>query len=101
MPDRPPTGPDRTGSSSVRPLLLLALALAALPAAAHKLVVFALAEGDRIDGTAYFAGGAKATGARILIQDSDGKTLATLTPTADGRFSYRARSAIDHLDRGR
>lgn len=77
--------------------VLLTLALTSLPVAAHKLQVHAFAEGDRIDGTAYFAGGAKAAGARILVLDAEGKTLAQLTPAEDGRFSYRARMPIDHL----
>ncbi|EXJ15072.1 hypothetical protein [Imhoffiella purpurea] len=78
-------------------LLLLGLALASQPALAHKLQVFAFAEGARIQGSAYFAGGAKATGALIRIQDATGKTLAELTPDAEGRFSYRATQPADLL----
>jgi nickel transport protein len=80
-----------------RALCVATLALISAPALAHKLQVFAFAEGDRIDGTAYFAGGAKSTGARILIQTANGETVATLTPAADGSFSYRARARADHL----
>lgn len=77
-------------------LLTLALALAP-PALAHKLKVFAFAEGDRIQGSAYFVGGAKASGASILIQDDTGQRLATLTPDSEGRFSYRVLQPVDHL----
>lgn len=80
-----------------RLVLPLMLALISLPVAAHKLQVFAFAEGDRIEGTAYFAGGAKAAGARIQIQDTAGQVLAQLTPTEDGQFRYRARTPTDHL----
>ena len=75
------------------PILLLLMPSGAL---AHKLKVFAFVSGDRIEGSAYFAGGAKATGASILIQDVEGNPLATLTPTQDGRFSYRVLQPIDH-----
>ncbi len=91
------TGQHARHPSIQRGVLLLTFALASLPVAAHKLQVFAFAEGDRIEGTAYFAGGAKATGARILIRDAEGRTLAQLTPAHDGSFSYRARTPIDHL----
>ncbi len=75
----------------------LILAFTSLPVAAHKLQVFAFAEGDHIEGTAYFAGGAKASGAQILIQDAVGTTLAELTPDADGRFRYQAQMPTDLL----
>nr|WP_242470868.1 hypothetical protein [Thiocystis violacea] len=71
--------------------------MTAMPALAHKLKVFAFAEGERIQGSAYFAGGAKATGASILIQDADGHPLASLSPDGDGRFSYRALASIEHV----
>jgi len=77
--------------------LLLGLALVSLPVLAHKLQVFAFAEGAQIQGSAYFAGGAKASGARIRIQDTTGKTLAELTPDAEGAFSYQATSPTDHI----
>ena len=97
MPDHLPICPDRTGPSTVRPLLLVALALAALPAAAHKLQVFAFADGARIEGSAYFAGGAKAQGATIKVEDAEGHVLAELTPAPNGGFSYLAQSQVDHL----
>ncbi|MFD2110816.1 hypothetical protein [Thiorhodococcus fuscus] len=77
--------------------LLLGLVLVSLPVLAHKLQVFAFAEGARIQGSAYFAGGAKASGARIRIQDASGKTLAELTPDTKGAFSYQATSPTDHI----
>ncbi len=73
-------------------LLLLAASGLAL---AHKLRVFAAAEGRLVTGSAYFAGGAAATGARVTVQDGRGQTLATLTPDAAGRFSYPAPGPID------
>jgi nickel transport protein len=76
--------------------VLLALLLSAAPALAHKLNVFAAAEGARIEGSAYFAGGGKATGARILVTDAAGAVLAELEPAADGSFSYRASAPVEH-----
>ncbi len=97
MPDHLPIRPERTRRLAVRRLLLVALALAALPASAHKLQVFAFAEGARIQGSAYFAGGAKAQGATIKMEDAEGHVLAELTPGPDGSFSYTAQARMDHV----
>lgn len=72
------------------------LLLVSLPAQAHKLKVFATAEGDRIAGEAYFVGGVKATGARIVIADGNGQVLASLVPDAEGRFSYQVSRRMDY-----
>lgn len=82
-----------------RPLvvaLVLAL-LASGPAAGHKLKVFAAAEGARIRGSAYFAGGAGAGGARIEVRDAQGQVLAELAPDPQGGFSYTATAPLDHV----
>ncbi len=63
--------------------------LLSLPVSAHKLKVFATAEGDRIRGQAYFVGGAPAGGATVRITDGEGRELARLQPDAGGEFSYR------------
>jgi nickel transport protein len=65
-------------------------------ALAHQLRVFAFADGARITGSAYFAGGGAATGARIEVRDDSGALLAELTPDATGHFAYLAQAAIDH-----
>jgi nickel transport protein len=64
---------------------------------AHKFKVFASAAGDRIEGTAYFAGGSPAAGATVLIQDGQGRVLATLSPGEDGSFSYQALASVEHI----
>jgi len=71
--------------------------LGAGPALAHKLKVFALVDGDHIAGSAYFVGGAKASGATITVTDADGNELARLVPDADGTFRYKPRDRIDHV----
>ena len=75
---------------------LLLLALMSQPALAHKLKVFAQAEGDWIRGRAYFVGGSGAGGARVEVQDSEGRVLAELTPADDGSFAYRALAPVEH-----
>lgn len=86
----------------IRPLrdlaagLLFALLLVAAPSSAHKLRVFAAAEGARIQGSTYFAGGGKAAGARVRITDASDRVLAELEAGADGTFSYRARAPVVH-----
>jgi nickel transport protein len=66
-------------------------------ALAHKLQVFAFAEGNRILGSTYFAGGGVASGARIEVRDLGGSLLAELVPDREGTFVYVAQDPIDHL----
>ena len=75
---------------------LLAFAFVGPPAAAHKLEVFAFADGSRIEGQVYIAGGVRAPGARIIVRDAAGRTLTEISPAADGSFSFAAQAAVDH-----
>ncbi|MGD8908438.1 MAG: hypothetical protein PVI92_03755 [Chromatiales bacterium] len=83
--------------------ILLGL-LISLPLSAHKLKVFAAAEGGKIVGRAYFVGGAGASGAVIHIIADDGRELARLEPDREGNFDYRIerpmtyRVVADSLD---
>ncbi len=81
-------------SRAVLALLLLSMSGTVL---AHKLQVFASADGARIEGSAYFGGGGAAPGAQISILDADGKTLAEPVPDAQGRFSFQAQAPVDHV----
>ena len=85
--------------SSLRRSLLLALtlSLATGTAPAHSLRVFAFADGNRISGSAYFAGGGAASGARIRVLDDKGGGLAELEPDEEGGFSYQALAPVDHV----
>lgn len=74
-------------------ILFLALAF---PAEAHKLKVFATAEGAAIIGSAYFAGGGKAMGAEGSLQAPDGTQEARFTTAEDGSFRVQARAGADH-----
>lgn len=66
-------------------------------AQAHKLKVFAFADGARIDGSAYFTGGSGAVGARFRVEDGEGNVLAEFEPAGDGSFSYMAEGVFDHV----
>jgi nickel transport protein len=83
--------------------MLLGL-LVSLPLSAHKLKVFASAEGERIIGRAYFVGGAGASGAVIRIIDAEGRERARLEPDQEGNFDYQVerpmtyRVVADSLD---
>ncbi|RKT45699.1 hypothetical protein [Thiocapsa rosea] len=87
------------GSTSAACHLATLLLLSSLssPALAHKLQVFAFTEGARISGSAYFAGGGAASGARIEVRDREGKVLAELAPDGEGKFVYTAALPVDHL----
>jgi nickel transport protein len=71
--------------------------LASAPALAHKLNLFAAADGRRIEGEVYFAGGGKAADVSVLVQSTAGKTLAELRSGADGSFAYDAEAPMAYL----
>ena len=73
-----------------------ALLLAASPAAAHKLKVFAAVEGAEIAGSAYYAGGEKAGGVPGRILGGDGSLVAVFTTGPDGTFRQSVTSRMDH-----
>jgi len=75
--------------------LLLGLVIS-LPLQAHKLKVFATADGEKILGRAYFVGGAGANGALVTIQDAEGRELARLDPDDAGNFSYRVERRMSY-----
>lgn len=73
----------------MRSLLLAALVvlLAASPALAHRLKVFAATIGDELQGRVYFVGGGPATGVPVTLRDAGNAVLAETTSTSpDGRF---------------
>ena len=86
--------------------LCLALAAALFwvgPAQAHKVKVFASAEGSLITGYAYFPGGGRIKGGRVDIIGPDGEKLAQVMIDERGEFSFQAQARIDHrlvLDAG-
>ena len=79
-----------------RLLLAAALVLAASPALAHKLKVFAAAEGATIVGTAYFAGGGKAQNSTGRLMAADGTVLTEFRTDAGGGFRLDVASRQDY-----
>lgn len=80
----------------IRVLALLAALVAAVPAQAHKLKVFATAEGATIIGTAYFSGGDKARGVAGRVLLPDGTLAGEFRTGDDGGFRIEAVAHADH-----
>jgi len=80
------------------PLLVLGgLLLCSPPARAHRIKLFAAAQGEMISGYAYFPGGAALPDAAIKIYAPTGETLGQVTTDAQGGFSFQAVKHVDHL----
>lgn len=75
---------------------ILAASLWAAPALAHKLKVFATAEGAAIAGSAYFAGGGKAAGIEGLVQAPDGSRVVTFHTDDQGGFRFPVTARQDY-----
>ncbi|MGA0598217.1 cobalamin biosynthesis protein CbiL [Enterovirga sp. CN4-39] len=69
-------------------LVLLALMGTCLPAMAHKLKVFAAAEGRTVRGYAFFVGGTRPRGVAWTATDATGGRLADGRTDDEGRFSF-------------
>ena len=84
----------------MRAVVLVALSalllLDARAALAHRLSVFAYAEGSTIQGSAYFAGGGAASGAEVTVYGPDGAVLGTTTTGEAGEFTFEATLRVDH-----
>ncbi|MBT3360283.1 MAG: carboxypeptidase regulatory-like domain-containing protein [Rhodospirillales bacterium] len=78
--------------------IVLAITLGWAPSAsAHKLSLFAMAEGTEIVGKVAFAGGAPATGAKVRIEGPDGTVLHTVAVDAEGTFRFQVTQRMDHV----
>ena len=66
------------------------------PAVAHKVKVFALAEGKTISGYVYFPGGARAGDATVEIFGPNGSPLGTVQTNKNGEFVFDAEIRCDH-----
>lgn len=66
--------------------LLSALVLAAAPALAHRVNVFAVLENGVVNGEGYFGGGSKALDSQVEITDASGALLASGRTGEDGGF---------------
>ena len=77
-------------------LLLAMLVLAATPAHAHRINLFALVEGTTITGSAYFSGGGNPVDTPVLVFGPDGSLLGEAVTDAEGRFTFEATVRVDH-----
>ncbi len=84
-------------------LALILLILPAVPALAHRVNLFATAEGAVIVGRAFFSGGGAARNAGIVVLGPEGEPLGETRTDAAGAFRFEARRRVDHrltLDTG-
>lgn len=78
-------------------LCFLLLVLAGNPCDAHKLKMFASAEGEVITGYAYYTTGGKPKNVTVLVQDHAGKKLAEITTNEEGEFTFTADAKRDYV----
>lgn len=77
-------------------LALLLVVTARGTAHAHKIKVFATAEGAAIRGYVYLPGGGRAQGVAVVLQDGSGAKLAEATTNRKGEFQFEAKTRSDH-----
>ena len=71
-------------------ILCLCLLTLATPALAHRVLVFAFAEGDTIHTESKFVGSGAVQKGQVLVQDKKtGQTLLTGTTDDQGKFSFK------------
>lgn len=90
-----PRRPDFSHWSKRTLLTVAALLVAAGPASAHRLKVFASAIGTSIEGEAYFVGSGPAGGVDVTLRDADKKLLQSGKTGPDGHFALPASGTGD------
>lgn len=76
-------------------LALAACAVTASPALAHKLKVFATANGALVEGYVYLGGGARPAGVPVTVT-VEGTPVVRLTTGDEGTFRFTATVRTDH-----
>jgi nickel transport protein len=77
-------------------VLALPILFAATPALAHKMKVFAAAEGATISGYAYFNGDSRAIGSRVKAVGADGRPVFEGRTDEQGRFAFPVAQRMDY-----
>ena len=80
----------------VRWSTLLVVLLGSSPAFAHKMYVFAEADGTIIRGEAYFRGGTPARDVTVTAFDPAGAEIGKTTTDQEGKFTMEAKFRCDH-----
>ncbi len=75
----------------------LFLLLVPASASAHKVKIFASAEGKVISGYVYYTGGGKPKQALVLVQDQHGNEIGEVNTDKNGTFSFSADFRQDHI----
>ncbi|WP_035690648.1 hypothetical protein [Azospirillum halopraeferens] len=75
--------------------LAVAMLTAATPALAHKMKLFATAEGATVAGYAYFSPGGRARDVPVTAVDGDGVTVFRGRTDAEGAFRFPAERRSD------
>ena len=78
-------------------LCVLLFALTPRVARAHRVIVYASAEGRTIRGSAYLSGGSRVKDETVRVLDGEGNTLGQTTTDRRGEFTYRAEKQCDHV----
>ena len=76
-------------------LVLLCWLMLTASALAHKVNVFAWAEGDTVFTESKFSGGKVVKGGKIMVLDADGNLLLEGTTDDSGAFSFKAPKIAD------
>lgn len=71
--------------------------VAASPALAHKMKVFASATGAAISGYVYFNGDSRAIATKVSVVGADGSTVFEGLTDDTGQFSFPATRRMDHV----
>ncbi|MEQ8393313.1 MAG: hypothetical protein RIB30_20190 [Thalassospira sp.] len=77
--------------------LILLCAASIGTAQAHNLNVFAMSDGDTIEGYAYFTGGTRAQNANIELRDKTGQTIFASIADEQGSFALRVSHRTDYI----
>ncbi len=78
-------------------LAVLTLLAGNTPASAHKMKVFATAEGAAISGYAYFSSGSRAMQAKVTATGADGIPVFEGVTDDQGQFAFPAVRRMDHV----
>ena len=77
--------------------LLFCLLLLPVSVFAHKVNIFASAEGNVITGYVYYTGGGNPKQATLVVEDQQGNRLGEVETDENGEFSFSAETRQNHL----
>lgn len=87
---------ERRVTWATRAAVAAAMWVAPAAATAHKVNLFAWAEGPTIRGEAYFTGGGRPQNLPVEVLDAAGRPLAQTKTDAEGRFAYTPARRCEH-----